>query len=343
MRLPNMQNYSSVRTPADLLKATDYTQKWSNHEMSNFEYLMKLNTIAGRSYNDLTQYPIFPWILKDYTSAQLDLNNPEVYRDLSKPVGVLNKKFEEYVRQKYELFEDPTGTMRPFHYGTHYSNSANVMHYLIRLEPFTTLHIQLQSDRFDVADRQFYSIPSTWKVIYENPNDVKELIPEFFYLPEFLENMNSIFLYLFKTKKITKILFKLDFDFGELQISKNKVDNVTLPAWAQNPEHFINLHRKALESDYVSEHLNEWIDLIFGYKQQGPEAEKALNVYMYCSYEGAIDLDAITDPVARHATEGMISNFGQTPMQLLKVFLTCKRTLFCGSNFYIILSILFRK
>ena len=158
---------------------------------------MKLNTIAGRSYNDLTQYPIFPWILKDYTSAQLDLNNPEVYRDLSKPVGVLNKKFEEYVRQKYELFEDPTGTMRPFHYGTHYSNSANVMHYLIRLEPFTTLHIQLQSDRFDVADRQFYSIPSTWKVIYENPNDVKELIPEFFYLPEFLENMNSIFLYLF--------------------------------------------------------------------------------------------------------------------------------------------------
>jgi len=65
------------------------------------------------------------------------------------------------------------------------------MHYLIRLEPFTTLHIQLQSDRFDVADRQFHNIANTWRVIYENPNDVKELIPEFFYLPEFLENMNS--------------------------------------------------------------------------------------------------------------------------------------------------------
>ncbi len=111
---------------------------------------------------------------------------------------------------------------------------------------------------------------------------------------------------------------RLDFDFGELQISKNKVNNVTLPAWAKNPEHFINMHRKALESDFVSEHLNEWIDLIFGYKQQGVDAEKALNVFMYCSYEGAIDLDAITDPVARHATEGMISNFGQTPTQLLK-------------------------
>jgi hypothetical protein len=83
--------------------------------------------------------------------------------------------------------------MKPFHYGTHYSNSANVMHYLIRLEPFTTLHIQLQSNRFDVADRQFYSIDSTWQILIENPNDVKELIPEFFYMPEFLENLNSKF------------------------------------------------------------------------------------------------------------------------------------------------------
>jgi hypothetical protein len=191
MKLPNLISNPTVRTQAELLKASDYTQKWCNHEISNFEYLMKLNTIAGRSYNDLSQYPVFPWILKDYTSDTIDLNNPDVYRDLSKPVGVLNKKYEDYVRQKYDLFEDPTGTIKPFHYGTHYSNSANVMHYLVRLEPFTTLHIQLQSDKFDLADRQFHSIASTWKILYENPTDVKELIPEFFYLAEFLENMNS--------------------------------------------------------------------------------------------------------------------------------------------------------
>lgn len=40
------------------------------------------------------------------------------------------------------------GTIDKFHYGTHYSNSAGVMHYLIRTEPFTTLHIQLQSGRY---------------------------------------------------------------------------------------------------------------------------------------------------------------------------------------------------
>ena len=65
------------------------------------------------------------------------------------------------------------------------------MHYLIRLEPYATLHVQLQSGRFDVSDRQFHSLPASWQSLYHNPNDVKELIPEFFYLPEFLENMNS--------------------------------------------------------------------------------------------------------------------------------------------------------
>ena len=37
------------------------TEKWLNRQISNFEYLQHLNTIAGRSYNDLTQYPVFPW------------------------------------------------------------------------------------------------------------------------------------------------------------------------------------------------------------------------------------------------------------------------------------------
>ena len=35
-----------------------YLQKWVQGEISNFQYLMQLNTIAGRTYNDLSQYPV---------------------------------------------------------------------------------------------------------------------------------------------------------------------------------------------------------------------------------------------------------------------------------------------
>lgn len=56
-------------------------------EISNFQYLMHLNTLAGRSYNDLMQYPVFPWILADYDSEELDLTHPATFRDFSKPMG----------------------------------------------------------------------------------------------------------------------------------------------------------------------------------------------------------------------------------------------------------------
>ncbi|XP_055608825.1 neurobeachin-like protein 1 isoform X2 [Uranotaenia lowii] len=291
--------YGSGRSPAELLKSSGLMQKWVNREISNFEYLMHLNTIAGRSYNDLSQYPVFPWILADYTSDILDLNDPKSFRDLSKPVGVVNPKNEAEVRSKFDSFEDPSGMIPKFHYGTHYSNSAGVLHYLLRVEPFTSLHIELQSGRFDVADRQFHSIPQTWKLLMDNPNDVKELIPEFFYFPEFLKNMNK-------------------FDLGILQQTKEPVDDVVLPPWAKSAEDFIAIHRRALESEYVSQNLHHWIDLIFGYKQKGPKAVEALNVFYYCSYEGAVDLDKITNPIEREAVEGMINNFGQTPSQLLR-------------------------
>lgn len=53
------------------------TQRWVRGEISNFQYLTFLNTLAGRSYNDLMQYPIFPWILADYNSEVCIFN---IYR-----------------------------------------------------------------------------------------------------------------------------------------------------------------------------------------------------------------------------------------------------------------------
>lgn len=75
-----------------------------------FEFL-QLNTIAGRTYNDLSQYPVFPWILADYESEELDLTNPKSFRDLSRPIGVVNPENELEVRNKYNSFEDPCGNL----------------------------------------------------------------------------------------------------------------------------------------------------------------------------------------------------------------------------------------
>jgi hypothetical protein len=48
--------------------------------------------------------------------------------------------------------------------------------------------------------------------------------------------------------------------------------------------------KAALEAPYVSQHLHEWVDLIFGYKQAGPAAADADNVFHALTYEGAVDV-----------------------------------------------------
>ncbi|KAJ1569840.1 Neurobeachin-like protein 1 [Nowakowskiella sp. JEL0078] len=296
LRPVNLVSYES-RTPADILKRSNLTQRWQNHEISNFEYLMHLNTISGRTYNDLTQYPVFPWILQDYESDTINLKDPAVYRDLSKPIGALNGARLKQYMDRYTAFEDPTGEIKPFLFGTHYSSAAACLFYLLRLEPYTCLHVALQAGKFDHPDRQFHSIAGCWKSCLTSSGDVKELIPEFFYLPEFLRNENGI-------------------DLGRRQ-NGDVIGDVVLPKWAANAEEFIRIHREALEGEIVSQNLHKWIDLIWGYKQQGEDAISAHNVFYYLTYEGAIDIDAIKDPVERKSIEDQINNFGQTPSQLI--------------------------
>lgn len=104
---------------------------------------------------------------------------------------------------------------------------------------------------------------------------------------------------------------------GELQEGANRlVDDVILPPWCHNSAHdFIRIHRDALESEYVSENLHRWIDLIFGYKQTGKEARAADNVFHYLTYEGALDIEKIHDKRERQEFLAYIQ-IGQTPSQL---------------------------
>ncbi|KAJ2561203.1 hypothetical protein GGH12_004184 [Coemansia sp. RSA 1822] len=287
---------SDLRPPPVLMRRLELTERWQRGELSNFDYLMSLNTVAGRSYNDLSQYPVFPWVIRDYTSKWLDLQNPKTYRDLSRPMGALSEKRLRQFIERYESFEDPTGRIKKFHYGTHYSSAASVAYYLIRMEPFASVHISLQSGKFDHADRQFHSIADTWHSCTTSSGDVKELTPEFFYMPEFLINHNGL-------------------NLGQKQ-DGTRLNDVKLPPWATTPEEFIRINRQALESEHVSANLHKWIDLIFGFKQRGAEAAKAHNVFYYLTYEGAVNIDAVQDPLERASIESQINYFGQTPTQL---------------------------
>ncbi|KAG0697567.1 hypothetical protein DFH29DRAFT_1003625 [Suillus ampliporus] len=269
-------------------------QQWQNRELSNFGYLNILNQLSGRTPNDATQYPVFPWVLKDYVSEMLDFSSPNVFRDLTKPMGALTAERREAAETRY----DNLGSVgeKPFHYGTHFSSSMIVCHFNIRIQPFTNMFKTLQGGDWDLPDRLFADIGRAYSSASQDiRGDVRELIPEFFTCPEFLENSSSL-------------------DFGISQTTGERIHNVKLPAWAKgDPLLFIVIHRRVLESHYVSENLPAWIDLIWGCKQQDVDA---VNVFHPLSYEGAIDLDKITNDLERQATVGIIHNFGQTPKKL---------------------------
>ena len=278
------------------------TRKWLKGEISNFHYLMLVNTMAGRTFNDLTQYPVFPWVIADYTSEELDLTDPRSFRDLTKPMGCQTPQRQAEFKERFQSFAEMGDQNSPaFHYGTHYSSAMIVTSYMIRLQPFVKSYLLLQGGNFDHPDRLFYSIEKAWNsASRDNMTDVRELVPEFFYLPEFLTNSNG-------------------YEFGSRQGNGGKIDGVALPRWAHgDPKVFIAKNREALESDYVSSHLHQWIDLIFGQKQRGEAALEATNVFHYLSYRGAKNLDEINDPIERLATIGIIHNFGQTPHQVFQ-------------------------
>ncbi|XP_053374768.1 lysosomal-trafficking regulator-like isoform X2 [Mercenaria mercenaria] len=288
----------------------DIVDRWQNGQITNFEYLTYLNKKAGRTFNDLMQYPVMPFILRDYTSATIDLRDFSVYRDLLKPVSVQEPKNEQKFKMNYEILkseydkfgrEGITGLrVAPYHYGSHYSNSGGVLHFLVRVPPFTKMFLGFQDQSFDIPDRTFHNIHTSWRLSSAESNtDVKELIPEFFFMHEFLVNSEG-------------------FEFGTRQ-NGEEVNNVILPPWCGgNPRMFVLIHRQALESEYVTEFICTWIDLVFGYKQRGEDAVKAINVFHPATYFG-LDVSSVKNALDRKAIQTMVRTYGQTPRQLFRI------------------------
>ncbi|OHT15288.1 hypothetical protein TRFO_14189 [Tritrichomonas foetus] len=283
-KMKTMKNSTTRRGPgfsARLLgKSVEQISKfWTNNLLSNFDYLLYLNTVAGRSFNDFSQYPIFPWVVGDY-----DTYLPQKLRDLSKPMGQLSperaQRYDEVYRES-----DPH-----YYYGSHYSYPAAVLYFLMRSEPHTLYNMCLHNG-FDHPDRVFRSIQESWKSSSElNSADVKELIPEFYCCTSMFEN-NNHYTFPKRTDGVT-------------------IDNVELPPHI-TPLMFVYQMRNILESREVSDFLPKWIDLIFGYKQRGEEALKAKNLFHPLSYD-----NAIRNSESKEAENAVITNFGQCPSQL---------------------------
>ena len=265
---------------------------WSKNKISNYDYLMALNCFSGRSLNDLTQYFIFPWIIKNFDHNILNWFSSSLYRDLSLPLFACEQKLSD-LKSKYDLQDESD----KYHSGTFYSTSAFVCYFLVRQRPFSEIHLEINGGQFDCPDRLFIGT----KELSNLSEKQQELIPAIYNLAETYVNNNN-------------------FNFGKLQKNQKEVKDFELPNWAkEDPRKFTLILRKILESEKVNRKLNLWIDLVFGFKQSGIDAIKNYNIFRKACYE--LHFNEIEEKKINNELEGYLfekQELGYLPKQLFK-------------------------
>ena len=232
----------------------DLSDDWVHGRLSNFDYLMALNQLAGRVPGDPNNHPIFPWVV--------DFSAPDAYRDLSKSKYRLNKGDH----QLDLMFESQQQQIPVSHVDIGGGNGGGGGGGSSSLQDFprTPHHISdMLSDityyvycarRVDKATLCAH-VRSHW-VPHEYPSSMRRM---YFWTPD--ECIPEFF-------TDASIFASIHEDLPDLEI----------PAWAKSPEDFVAKHRRILEGNYVSKHLHRWIDLTFGYMLTGPAAVANKNV-----------------------------------------------------------------
>ena len=277
------------------------TSLWRHGALSNLDYLLFVNAAASRSWNDVSRWPVAPWVVAEYDCASMDAATP--LRDLSRPMGALSESRLAALRARMDAMPPGDGPDAPFLYGSFYSTPAFVMHWLLRAAPGHLL--RLQGGRFDAPDRLFWSVADAWASASGGGSgaDVRELTPEFF-----LDDAA----FLVNTARLP---------LGARQ-DGTPVDDVVLPAWAGgDAAGFLRAHRAALESRAVSANLHHWLDLIYGVKQKGPAALAADNVFFPLTYGSVVEAAAASaagDARASAALAAQVNEFGQCPSAIFE-------------------------
>ena len=218
---------------------------------NNYDLLTIINLLSNRSFKDLYQYPIFPILYK--VNNIID-NIIEQERDLSQHIGM--QEINDESRTRKIAFDELYSTYfrnkiinSSCLFNTHYSNSVYVSNYLLRLFPYSFLGIEIQGDGFDSPNRLFFSIKGTMKNTLSQKSDIREFIPELYYLPELFTNSNELKL-------------------GTLS-NRREIDNVEIKEQDEIPlmkYQFISNLKTYLEFGDLK--LNNWINLIFGKNQR---------------------------------------------------------------------------
>ena len=219
------------------------------HTYSNFDKLMIINLFSNRSLHDLNQYPVFPMFY----------NAIDLKRVMDKPIGFQEINKESISRT--QLIKDSYYTEKDFNEGNDteeisyfsiiFSNITFVCNYLIRVYPYSYISIEIQGDRFDLPERLFFSINSTWHNTLSQRSDLRELIPEMFYFPPLFYNMNNI-------------------ELNKLNDGSN-IDNIFINKRNENKNEKYNFLKNMKNNLENEEKLNQWIDLIFGINKEFDE------------------------------------------------------------------------
>ncbi len=329
----NYNNYNILFNSKKCSSLKSLYTKWTNWEISTFTLLNVINIYSNRGYNDINQYPVFPWIITDYTSDSLpSLDNTNVIknanaannnnssqnkqekeqsniRPFNTPMGMLEitdeakERKEDYIAHWETLENDDDKDENYDRYGSHYSTSLYLTYYLVRIFPFSYIRLELQGKKFDDPNRLFNSLSNSFECAITQKADLRELIPEFFCFPEMFYNINEL-------------------NFGEIFDNTTKtnvpVNDIEMPPWSNKDAYiFVEKHRTFLESIEISEKINEWLNLIFGSKQKGKEAKAIRNLFIKQTYEDFDEIHNKADPKEQIYQKRMVE-FGVTPSQIFK-------------------------
>ena len=241
--------------------------------LSSFDFIMYLNLLSNRSYNDLYQYPVFPMLFfydkqnEEYNYIERDLENHIGFQTCTN-LGEKRKKkiMNIFETTKEEIENGLVENENAYYFESNFSNAKYVCNFLLRVFPFSFIAIELEGDGYDEPNKLFSSIEQTFYNISGNDNDLRELIPEFFYFPEIFLNVNKLN-FDKKNKNLDINDVKIPIEILNSNVDDNNINNIidkksVIYFYCK----FIEKMKNNLETRYLD--IYNWIQIIFGEKQK---------------------------------------------------------------------------